>query len=123
MAITIADFRARFPEFSDDTEFSDAAVQQAIDDATDTMASEANWCGRYDRAALMLAAHFLTLDTRAEAGDSRTAGTITSRSAGGVSVGYATGVRKGDEFLSSTVYGQRYIQLRNMCFPGVAIAR
>ena len=33
MTTTVADFRARFPEFSDDTEFSDVRVQLMLDDS------------------------------------------------------------------------------------------
>ncbi len=128
MAISVGDFRIRFPEFSDDTEYPDARIQLFLDDAADCYmgVDEARWCNVYDKAQAYLAAHLLTIGTGSEAGDSNTkAGPISSKSAGGVSVTRAVSSKARsdvDDFYMSTSYGQQFVILRNMCFVGVLVA-
>ena len=119
-------FRMRFPEFSDPIEYTDERIQMFIDDTTCYMGTdELRWCGCYDRAQAYLAAHLLILGTATEAGDSgANAGPVTQKSAGGVSVSRATTSMSdnGDEFYSSTAYGQVFLSIRNRCFAGVLVA-
>lgn len=128
MACTPATFRIRFPEFADETEYPDARIQMFLDDAANFYmgTDELRWCGKYDVAQCYLAAHLLTIGTSTEAGDTNTkAGPISSKSAGGVSVTRTVSSKTrsdADEFYMGTVYGQQYINLRNMCFVGVAVA-
>lgn len=126
MSIDVATFRARFPEFSDDTEYSDARIQIFIDDAAEDIGTDENrWCNKYDRAQAYLAAHYLYTATSAEAGDaSAKAGPISSKSAGGVSVGRAVIAKDRsdqDSFYSTSSYGQQFLIIRNSCFVGVMV--
>lgn len=127
MATTIATFRLRFPEFSDDTEFPDARVQLFLDDAQVIIGSEENrWCGKYDLAHAYYAAHLLSVGTNSELGDSASkVGAIQSKSAGGVSVTRTSAIKnKSDEedWLLSTTYGQQFMIIRRGCFVGVLVA-
>ena len=127
MATDVATFRVRFPEFASDSEFPDARVQLFLDDATLYMGTdEGRWGVKYDIAQANLAAHLLTLGTNSEAGDSSSqSGSITSKSAGGVSVSMSTPTLSRseiDSYLATTVYGQQYMNIRNLCFPGVSVA-
>ena len=125
MSTDVATFRIRFPEFADDTEFTDARIQLFIDDTLCYMGTgESRWCGLYDKAQCYLAAHLLSLGTGSESGDSSSkAGPVTSKSAGGVSVTRAANNSdNGSDFYGSTVYGQQFLALRDQCFAGVLVA-
>ena len=52
MSTDVLTFRTRFPEFSDDTEYTDARIQLFLDDAADCYigTDENRWCGKYDKA-------------------------------------------------------------------------
>lgn len=128
MATDVPTFRSRFPEFSDSVEYPDTRIQLFLDDAVNVyMGTDENrWCGKYDVAQAYLAAHLLTVGTGSELGDSNSkSGGISSKSAGGVSISYATVAKDrtdNDQFFSSTVYGQQFLIIRNSCFVGVLVA-
>lgn len=127
MATSVSTFRIRFPEFSDDTEYSDARIQLFLDDATCYMGTEeSRWCGKYDISQSYLTAHLLTVGTSTEVGDaSASSGPVSSKSAGGVSVTRAVVAKDrsdADSFYSTSSYGQQYLILRNGCFIGVTVA-
>lgn len=127
MAVNLATFRIRFPEFADDTEYPDARVQLFIDDAQEFMGDDENrWCGKYDKAQAYLAAHLLAAGTKTELGDSSSnAGPVTSKSAGGVSVSKSIVAKDRsdlDDWYMSTSYGQQFLIIRNLCFVGVMVA-
>ena len=128
MSITPNIFRVRFPEFTDDTIYPDERVQLFIDDAALIYmgATESRWGAKYDIAQAYLTAHLLTAGTATEAGDTNTkAGEISSKSAGGVSVTRAIAPKNRsdmDSFLTSTSYGQYFLNIRNTCFVGVMVA-
>lgn len=128
MACTVAEFRIRFPEFADDVEYPDARIQLFLDDAANCyMGTDENrWCNKYNYAQCYLAAHLLTVATGAEAGDTSVkSGPVSSKSAGGVSVSRAVVAKDRsdqDDFYMGTVYGQQFLNIRNTCFVGVAIA-
>lgn len=127
MAITIETFRIRFPEFCDDTEYSDARVQLFIDDSIIYLGTDENrWNGKYNLAQAYLAAHLLVSGEKTELGDSSSSsGPITSKSAGGVSVSKSVVAKDRsdlDSWYVSTAYGQQFLNLRNLCFMGVAVA-
>lgn len=113
-ALTPTVFRARYPEFTVDV-YSDPIVQAAIDDAALEI-SLAQWALLYDRGALALAAHFLTVSV---AGSSPIGG-IQSRSIGDVSVTFAKGASALDD-LGATRYGAEYVRLRNLVCGGAVI--
>jgi len=129
MTISVTDFRVRFPEFSDTTEYPDARIEMFIEDSADLYigTDELRWGGKYDKAQAFLSAHLLTVGTGSEAGDSGAkVGPIQSKTAGGVSVTRAvaasTSRSDNDEFLMTTVYGQQFLTIRNRCFIGATIA-
>ena len=128
MATNVATFRTRFPEFSDGTEYPDVRIDLFLADVVLLhMGSDENrWCNKYDIAQAYLAAHLLSVGDNTELGDSSaSAGPITSRSAGGVSVTSAVVAKERsdtDEFYMTTSYGQQFIAIRNSCFVGVLTA-
>lgn len=124
MTITVELFRTRFPEYADPTEYPDPRIQLFIDDTADYIGvDEARWNGRYDRAQSYLAAHLLSIASKSEYGDSNAnVGAVTSKSAGGVSVGRSVVAKDrsdGDDFYVSTSYGQQFLVIRNITFIGV----
>lgn len=127
MSVDIATFRTRFPEFADDTDYSDARVQLFIDDSVLYMgADETRWCNKYDYAQAYHAAHLLAVATFSEVGDkSAKSGPISSNSAGGVSVTRAVVAKDTgdmDTFYRGTSYGTTFLNVRNTCFVGVMAA-
>lgn len=128
MTISVAEFRTRFPEFADDEVYTDLRVAMFISDAAVLYmgVGESTWCGKYDIAQAYLSAHLLSIATATEVGDSSNkVGAVASKSAGGVSVTRATQMHStstGDEFLSSTSYGQQFLNIRNLCFAHVMVA-
>ena len=132
MTVSVSDFKTRFPEFSDNTEYPDARVQFFIDDTELYIGTdEPRWGGKYDTAQTYLAAHLLSLGTSSEAsggvggGVGASAGPIISKSAGGVSVNRASSNKTysdEDGFYMNTAYGQRFITIRNRCFVGALVA-
>lgn len=124
MACTVETFRLRFPEFSDETEYSDARILLFMSDAQTIYIGEdtTRWCNKYDIAHCYLTAHLLTIGTSSEAGDSsNNLGAINNKSAGGVSVSRAISAptNDADNFYTSTSYGQMYLNIRNTCFHGM----
>lgn len=125
MASTAEDFKRRFPEFNDEEEYPSCRIAIFLDDAvTQYMGSdEDRWGDKYDYAHAYLAAHLLYLSSLAEYGDgSAQAGSISSVTAGGVSVARAVSTKERsdtDEFYMSSSYGQRFLMTRDSCFVGV----
>lgn len=125
MAISVADFRIRFPEFSEVSDYPDARIELFLDDAVDFMGdNESRWCGNYDKAQAYLAAHYVYEGVLSEVGDAGAkAGPIVGKSAGGVSVtrtGSSSSVKSDeDNYFLTTKYGQRFITYRDGCFVGI----
>lgn len=128
MAITVAEFRTRFPEFADSAEYPTITITNIIQDAILIYigGDEDRWNGKYNFAQHYLVAHLLNSAMLTSSGDvSAKEGVITSKSAGGVSVSYAAIARNlsvEDSFFMTTAYGQRFISVRNGCFAPVAVA-
>ena len=113
MALTVADFRIRFPEFSDNIAYPDARIQLFIDDATDDI-DEAKFRPNIAKRLLSyLSAHYLELASNSELGDSSSSGPLSSHSEGEVSTSYAVNAADGDlaAYYGSTIYGQKYLTL------------
>ena len=127
MSCTVAEFRARFPEYSDPIDFPDFRIQLFLDDAANIYmgTDETRWCGKYNYAQCYLAAHLLTLALDAEAGDtSAKLGIVSSKSAGNVSVTRAIMAKDNDvrdEFYMGTTYGVTFLMVRNNCFIGILV--
>lgn len=127
MSITVETFRARFPEFSDEEEYSDIRIELFIEDSTIHIGeSESHWKGKYNYVQAYVTAHLLTVGTNTEIGDNNAkVGPINSKSAGGVSTSRAVTTKdtgEGDDFFRGTSYGQHYLSTRNACFAGVMVA-
>lgn len=113
MSCTPTDFRTRFTEFADNVKYTDARIQLFIDDATATINSK---CSNSDLMKCYLTAHLLLVGTQSASGDSGTMKGTASESVGDVSVSYggASGDDPRDNFYS-TIYGQRYLDLKKNC--------
>ncbi len=128
--LTTTQFRDRFPEFCDKTDYPDNRVSLFIDDTLLYVGEDENhWGGvkNYNRAQAYIAAHLLYKASKSEAGDnSGSSGPIVSKSAGGVSVSRASAnlqnKTSSEIDLMSTVYGTEFISIRDMCFAGVMVA-
>jgi len=104
---TVDDFRDRFPEFADGTEYTDEQIQFALDEAGRQV--DETWTeGDYEAAILHLAAHTMLggivgVDAGADEG-------IKSLSIGPLSLAFEGRVSLTDYSTSS--YGQVYSSLR-----------
>lgn len=105
-----ASFKIRFPEFATE---QDARIQIFIDDSA-ILLNSVFWGEKYDIGLSYLTAHYLTVANKSEAGSINSIGPMTGKSVDGVSVNFATTTtgNASDDFLSSTIYGQRYLAMR-----------
>ncbi len=114
MAITIAEFKETFPEF---TATTDGVIQRSLDlaDCTVYVGAFAD-IKRYNLAIRYYAAHALVSSTNQSNSDSSTSKSVAGEAVGSVSVSYAgnvVGLTPNLAFLNSTSYGQMYLQLIN----------
>ncbi len=125
--ITIADFRARFPEFNDPVA-TDAQVEAAIEDTQCNFDID-KWGCHYKRGHSLYVAHYLTIQSSRSAGGSSGASPslqATSKSVDGVSVSYnaSAASSNSDEWFKSTGYGQEYLMLLGVvAVPAVLVSR
>lgn len=109
MAIDPASFKIRFPEFAS---VDDSRIQLFIDDAV-IILNETYWGTKYDLGLYYLTAHFLTLGNESEAGSDGPTGPVTSQAVDGTNISF--GIKSSDSgwenYIGSTVYGQRYLAL------------
>lgn len=128
---TLAGFKARFPEF-ETLGIIDATIQAFLDDAIAHLDEDA-WGDCYERAVYYYTAHTLTMNQRrTEAvtgvglgGASGAAGPVTSSSADGLSVSFASPKASsgdGDDWYRQTSYGQEYLNLMGECISGARAA-
>ena len=122
MAVTLVSFRARFPEFAG---IPDATLQVYVDDAIADV-DPGIWGDETtaDRAISFLAAHRVASSLDAAGGAvSGQGGALVSASADGVSSTWAQpeGLSALDLALWATVYGQRFIELRNRFTAGAFV--
>ena len=110
MACDPASFKVRFPEF---VSVVDARIQVFIDDAV-IILNEVYWGLKYDLGICYLAAHYLSLANKTEAGSTTSNNAISGRAVDGVSVSFSTPTpeNQGDAYYSATSYGQRYLAMR-----------
>lgn len=118
---TLANFRILFPEFVD---VDDARVELFLNMTIDVM----NDGDCYGKATLYRTAHELSLSLQRESGDgdsSSGAGALTSASADGLSVGFATvdwANSAEGSYWAKTPYGQSYVQAVAECGIGGRVA-
>jgi len=125
MAVDIATFRIRYPEF-DSPVLEDPALQIALDDAVidfsrSKLSNDAGGQNIYDRIVFLLAAHEARLGELRAEGNKMGGAAIGSKSVGKVSVGYsrASSTSASEDYFLQTIYGQGYLQLLRRYCPTV----
>jgi hypothetical protein len=127
MVASVDDLRTRFPEFVDDTMYSEDRIQLFLDDAILLYigSDESRWLGKYNIVHCLLCAHLLTVGISTELGDtSANTGEIVSKTVGSVSVSRAIVPKNRsdmDNFFISTSYGQQFLNIRNTTFATVIL--
>lgn len=121
-AITLEEFRARFPQFD---EISDTKIALAVEDA-ECETSESAFGSNWKRAVAHLAAHFIatTYDANGfEAAPNAMGGRLTGRTVKSVSETYATDptLIGSDLQYSTTRHGQDFLRVRNQCIVGFGV--
>ncbi len=117
-------FRECYPAFDDDDIYTQCAFDQARLMTEAIIGTDSSvWCGDDHYKAMYdnLVAHFLVVWGNQAAGDSSQMQTITSKTAGGVSVslegmGGGNSTAPGMQ-LQTTSYGQNYLLLKRICRP------
>jgi hypothetical protein len=116
-APTLAEFRARFPIF---TQHPDPQIEMILEEATNTI--DTSWRELdYKIAIMYLTAHLLAVDA-SQSGDEvavgsagSSSGVVSSESFGGMSISYATNsalqVAASKSTWGETEYGRRFYQL------------
>ena len=121
VVLSISDFRAAYPAFSDVVKYPDATITGAFNKAQIFVKNETNCALDEDRLETILylmTAHLLQTQTNAVGGS--TAGVIASASMGGVSVSIAS-PKNADEFqyfLNQSPYGQELLALFSILAMG-----
>jgi hypothetical protein len=107
--MTIAEFKAYFPEFNstDDTQ-----IQRALDIALATT-SESVLGSNFELGLKYLTAHFVTINSKQFAGNGSNTRSISSKSVDGVSLSYGDSLNNDtlNGMLNTTSYGQMYNRL------------
>lgn len=125
MTITVADFRANFPEFTSSSDFSNATIQFWLDLAYQ-MLNASRWLNQLDIGAQLFTAHNIALEAKAlkESQNGgipgQNTGPINSKSVDKVSVGYDTGagIVPDAGHWNLTTYGTRFIWMLRMFGAG-----
>jgi len=109
MEPTLEEFRDVFSEFST---ISDGRINYFMNQAKKEI-SEAYFLESYSHAVYLVTAHTLIINDPSRAGK----GTVTSESAGDLSVGYNanTAVEEKNLYYSQTQYGMQFLQLQKSC--------
>ncbi|EQC1411726.1 DUF4054 domain-containing protein [Providencia rettgeri] len=109
-------FLTRYPEF---TKTEQPRIELALQDASNQMSRKV-WGKLYEQGQHALAAHLLYQSgalTRSGHSNGKPIQTATSKSAGGLSVGYSApdaGFGANHDGYASSSYGQEYIRLRKL---------
>ena len=127
MSFDLAAFREHFPEFADDSIYSDAMVEFWAGIA-DKRLNTTRWDTLLDHGLELFTAHMVSLaseniaDGLAGAPPGGGAGIMASQSAGGVSVSYDTSsvaMQDGGDY-NQTVYGRQFLKLARIVGIGGA---
>lgn len=120
MAITVANFKTRFPEY---TSVADERIQLFLDDAIAELCESA-WGDRYETAVYYLAAHFLALALATEAGNPSGLSPVTSAGADGLSTSFGrfTYTSVSQAYWESTSYGREFMRMKRTAFAGGFVA-
>jgi len=118
--IDIASFRIRYPEFANQTLYSDLRIQIFIDDAVIYMSDENRWLDFYVLAQSALVGHLLAVAQASETGDSGSLFPIKKQDVDDVIIDSAVSAAKPtNSNLASTTYGQVYHNFLRMTFAGI----
>lgn len=111
--LTVAEFRARFPQFVDPP-YTDSVIQSAINDTLCNF-DQARWDCLYKRGHSLYVAHLMTIGQNQAGGNSGTNGldAAQSKTVDGVSVSYTTytPTNYNEAFFAGTSYGREYLML------------
>ena len=114
MALTPADFKARYPEFDS---VDDARIQTFLDEAQ-LEVGEVPWGTLYEKGVFLLTAHLVVIDQRNQTSSGSgvpSPGQLASRKVGDVAVSFATQTTSpdgSDEWYLSSSYGAEYLRLK-----------
>jgi hypothetical protein len=112
--LSVADFRAEFPEFADTFAFSTDLIQRKLDQAERRISWD--YLGdRADDAQGYLAAHLLLMSTNASLGMG-----VQSVTGGPISVSYAGASADGSGY-GATGYGREFLALVQLAGPGASV--
>ena len=125
MTATVADFRAKFPEFNSSTTFPTSQIEFWLDVAY-KMLNASRWGNMLDVGAMLYTAHNIVLEGRAQSEASGgnipgfNRGIVNSKSVDKVSVGYDTshGTEEGAGHWNLTIYGSRLYRYIKMFGAG-----
>jgi hypothetical protein len=115
---TLADIRARFPEFA---AVSDDRVNLFLGDTALLMASvdSGKWLDFYDLAQSYYTAHLIYVGEAQAAGDGTVQAPTKKQEVDDVIIEHAvSGVTATMDDLHSSSYGKRYMQYRKLCLVG-----
>lgn len=123
--LTIAQFRADFPEFGGTDKFPNAQVQYWMTLSTLLM-NVSRWGSLYFTGQELFIAHHCSIEAHAMEETKnggipgKMAGAISGKSVGGVSVSYDTGstIEPNAGHWGLTIYGNRFVQLMRMVGAG-----
>lgn len=114
---TATSIKMRYPEFED---VDDYLIEFAVEEAREVVGS--NWTTGYNRAIIYLTAHYVAAGVAAVDAANDDSGEIASESIGRMSISYKTSAASNVDAvasdLSSTSYGKRYVELRDLNFGG-----
>lgn len=112
MSITAQDIKETFPEF---TGLSSVVVERWLTQA-ERRVNRVQWSGKADDGVLWLTAHLLKVQCTLSSGGMMPPGPITQKKTGDLSESYATPSAFGRSQLSSTTYGQYFLDLQRGIF-------
>lgn len=111
--LTVAEFRARFPQFVDPP-YTEETIQAAISDTLCNF-DQGRWGCLYKRGHSLYVAHLLTIGQNQSGGQTGTTGLDSpqSKAVDGVSVTYAVyaPTNFNEAFFAGTSYGREYLML------------
>lgn len=121
MTVTVAQFRADFPEFADTSKYPDASVAFWLNVAV-TRLNPTRWADMLDMGTELFIAHQVVLSARNARANTpgATVAPIASKSVDKVSVSYDTSAVRLDNagHWAATNYGQQFWQLLQMAGAG-----
>ncbi len=124
MTITVGQFRANWPEFTNTTQFPDLIIQNWLTFAYSVLPA-CRWGAQQDMGASLYAAHMVTRQALAMAEGSNgqppglSPGVIASKTVGELSIAYnVEAANPQSSFWNTTIYGQQFSHISRMIGAG-----